>query len=160
MKLGSIKYPPLINEQALYVGGLREITNAYMHELHPKYRRDNLQVDKLGCKCEMIVQYHFWFKGVIYDSEQMLARSPIANYDIMALNQNIDVKGIWSYQTELRVNYDAHNKDKNITHYMFVQPVSDDLGNDKANYWYFPKQEIDKWQIKDLKFSKAYVKQI
>ncbi len=78
----------------------------------------------------------------------------------MALNQNIDVKGIWSYQTELRVNYDAHNKDKNVTHYMFVQPVSDDLGNDKANYWYVSKKDIDKWHVKDLKFSKAYVKQI
>ena len=160
MKTGATQYPPLINEQALYVGGMRDITNAYMNELHPQYKRGNLQVDQLGCKCEMIVQYFFWSKGMPYDSDQMLGGRPIASYDIMVHKMQIDVKGIWSYQTELRVNYDAHKKDKNVTHYMFIQPVSENLDNDKAIWFLCPKEDVDKWQVKQLKYSKAYTKQL
>ena len=160
MKEGTTTYPPLINEQALYVGGMRDITNAYMNELHPQYKRGNLQVDQLGCKCEMISQFFFWSKGMQYDADQMLGGKPIASYDIMVHKMQIDVKGIWSYQTELRVNYDAHKKDKNVTHYMFIQPVSEDLGNNKAIWWLCPKSDIDKWEVKQLKYSKAYIKQL
>jgi len=160
MKTGTIDYPPLINEQALYVGGMRDITNAYMNELHPQYKRGNLQVDQLGCKCEMIVQYHFWAKNLKYDADQMLGGRPIASYDIMVHKMQIDVKGIWSYQTELRVNYDAHKKDKDVSHYMFIQPISESLENDKASWWLYAKSDIDKWQVKELKYSKAYTKQL
>jgi hypothetical protein len=156
MKQGTMQYPPLINEQALYVGGLRDITNAYMNELQPKYKRGNLQVDQLGCKCELIAQYFFWSKGLKYKADQMLGGRPIHNYDISVSKMQIDVKGIWAYQTELRVNYDAHNKDKNITHYLFIQPVSDQLDNDKAIWWLYGKDYINEWSVSELKYSKAY----
>lgn len=156
MKEGTTTYPPLINEQALYVGGLRDITNAYMNELYPQYKRGNLQVDQLGCKCELIAQYFFWSKNLIYKADQMLGGKPIHNFDISVAKMNIDVKGIWSYQNELRVNYDAHNKDKNITHYLFIQPVSDKLDNDKAIWWLYGKDSINEWTINELKYSKAY----
>ena len=160
MKSKVIKYPPLINEQALYVGGLRDITNAYMNELHPQYKRGNLQVDQLGCKCEMIAQYHFWNNQLQYDADQMLGGKPIASYDISVLTMQIDVKGIWPHQTELRVNHDAHNKDKDVSHYMFIQPHSPDLSNDKATYWLYTKKDIDNWDLVELKYSKAYTKQL
>ncbi len=156
MKTGTVYYPHLINEQALYVGGLRDITNAYMNELAPKYKRGNLQVDQLGCKCELIAQFHFWNKGIPYKADEMLGGRAIQNYDIEALGYKIDVKGIWSYQNELRVNYDAHNKDKNVSHYMFIQPVSEKLDNKKANWWICRKKDVDEWVVKELKFSKAY----
>ena len=156
MRTGTIYYPHLINEQALYVGGLRDVTNAYMNELAPKYKRGNLQVDQLGCKCEMIAQFHFWKKEIRYKADQMLGGRAMPNYDIEAAGLKIDVKGIWSYQNELRVNYETHNKDKNVSHYMFIQPVSDALDNQKANWWLYGKKNIDSWVLKDLKYSKAY----
>ncbi len=156
MKTGTIYYPNLINEQALYVGGLRDVTNAYMNEKAPKYKRGNLQVDQLGCKCELIAQFHFWNKGVNYQSDQMLGGQAMPNYDIEAAGLKIDVKGIWSYQNELRVNYDAHNKDKNVSHYMFIQPVSESLENCHANWWLYGKKNINDWIVKELKYSKAY----
>ena len=158
MKQGTLKYPPLINEQALYVGGMRDISNAYMNELHPEFKRGNLRVNQIGCKCEMIVQYHFWVKGLKYKADQMLGGRPIASYDIAITGMQIDVKSLWSYQTEMRVNYDAHNKDKDVSHYMFVQPASEDLENDIAHWWLFPKKDIDQWDVKELKYTKAYIK--
>lgn len=158
MKQGQIKYPPLINEQALYVGGMRDITNAYMNELKPEYKRGNLNVNQLGCQCEMIVQYYFWSKGLAYESDQMLGGKPIASYDIEIKGMQIDVKAVRSFLTELRVNYEAHQKDKEVSHYMFVQPISDNLFNDTANYWLFTKDEISQWQVKELKYTKAYIK--
>jgi hypothetical protein len=160
MKTGTVYYPRLINEQALYVGGLRDVTNAYMNEQAPKYKRGNLQVDQLGCKCELIAQFYFWNKGVRYKSDQMLGGRAMPNYDIEAAGLKIDVKGIWSYQNELRVNYDAHNKDKNVTHYLFIQPVKDTLDNEHANWWLYGKKSIDDWFVKELKYSKAYTKQL
>lgn len=160
MKTGVISYPPLINEQSLYSGGLRDVTNSYMNEMQPKFKRGHAQVNQLGCKCELIVQFHFWNKNISYISDQMLGGRPIANYDIKALNLQIDVKGIWSYQSELRVNYDAHNTQKDVTHYMFIQPLSETMINDKANYWLFAKEDISSWQIKEMAYSKAYVKQL
>jgi hypothetical protein len=156
MKTGTVYYPNLINEQALYVGGLRDVTNAYMNEKAPKYKRGNLQVDQLGCKCELIAQFHFWNKGVKYQSDQMLGGQAMPNYDIQAAGLKIDVKGIWSYQNELRVNYDAHNKDKNVSHYLFIQPISDSLENQHANWWLYGKKDINNWIVKELKYSKAY----
>ncbi len=56
---GMFYYPPLINEQALYVGGLRDTNNQYLSQVCPEMARPNMQVDQLGCKCEMIAQYFF-----------------------------------------------------------------------------------------------------
>ena len=162
----TVKYPPLINEQALYVGKMREATNVYMHQKNPKFKRGNIPVDALGCQCELIVQYYFWNKGYEYESDQMLGGKPIASYDIKVVNANnnrvikIDVKGIWSNQNELRVNYDAHIKDKDISHYMFVQPKSENLFNSLADIWICEKKQIDNWELKELKYSKAYTKTI
>ena len=105
-------------------------------------------------------------KGYQYESDQMLGGKPIASYDIKVNDKEknkiykIDVKGLWSNQTELRVNYDAHTKDKDVTHYMFVQPKSDNLFNTLADIWICEKQLINNWELKELKYSKAYVKTI
>mgnify|MGYP003676048372 CR=1 FL=1 len=161
-----IKYPPLINEQSLYIGKMREATNVYMHQKNPKFKRGNIPVDALGCQCELIAQYYFWNKKCSYESDQMLGGKPISNYDIKVINTKdgltykIDVKGLWSEQDELRVNYNAHIKDKNISHYMFIQPLSSDLFNEDANIWLCKKENIDKWSLKELKYSKAYIEKI
>jgi hypothetical protein len=160
-----IKYPPLINEQALYIGKMREATNVYMHQKNPKFKRGNIPVDALGCQCELIAQYYCWDKKLSYESDQMLGGKPIASYDIKVTNPDgeifkIDVKGISAVQGEFRVNYNAHIKDKNISHYMFIQPLSENLFNEDANIWIKQKKEIDKWDLKELKYSKAYIKQM
>ena len=43
---------------------------------------------------------------------------------------------------------------------MFIQPESENLDNDKATYFLGPKSDVDKWQVKELKYSKAYTKQL
>lgn len=162
----TIEYPPLINEQALYVGKMREVTNVYMHQKNPKYKRGNIPVDALGCQCELIAQYYFWSKKYQYESDQMLGGKPISSYDIKVYDEvnnksyKIDVKGLWSNQSELRVNYDAHIKDKDVSHYMFIQPKSDKLFNTLAEIWICEKELINDWELKELKYSKAYTKSI
>ena len=69
---GVFYYPPLINEQALYIGGLRDTVNQYTSVKYPEYYRPNMQVDQLGCKAEMIAQYFFWSHKAKYKATQML----------------------------------------------------------------------------------------
>lgn len=159
-KTGFFYYPPLINEQALYIGGLRDTVNQYTSAKFPEYARPGMQVDQLGCKCEMIAQYFFWSHKYKYESTQMLGTDPIKSADIKVNDLNIDVKGIWSYGNQARVNYKAFNKEKNVSHYMFIRPDSEELMCDMAQWWLFSKFEIAKWTIKELKFTKAYIKDL
>jgi tRNA nucleotidyltransferase/poly(A) polymerase len=157
---GVFYYPPLINEQALYVGGMRDITNAYICAVNPEFARPNLQVDQLGCKCELIAQYFFWSHKYKYNAGQMLGGRPMHDFDIQVNAMKIDVKGIWSYGFNARVNYKAHNKDKNVTHYMFIRPDSEDLMCDVAQWWLYSHEEVDQWEVKELKYTKAYQKEL
>lgn len=160
MTKGIIIYPPHINEVSLYVGGLRETTNLYLMEKNPKYARGNMKVDVLGVKCELIIQYYLWQRGIPHECNPLLVNRPVGDWDVKVLNMNIDVKGMWSYLTEFRINKEAHHKDKNITHYTFVQPFSDKLDNTNANYWTFRHDEVGGWPVKELKFTEAYTKTI
>ena len=160
MTKGTIIYPPHINEVSLYVGGMRETTNLYSMEKNPKYARGNMKVDILGVKCELIMQFHLWSKGVQYKANPLLVNRPVGDWDVQVLNMNIDVKGMWSYLTEFRINKEAHHKEKNITHYTFVQPHSEDLKNVSASYWNYSHDDITKWDTKQLKFTEAYIKTI
>jgi len=157
---GMFYYPPLINEQALYVGGLRDTNNQYLNQVCPEMARPNMQVDQLGCKCEMIAQYFFWSHKYKYDAGQMLGGRPVQDYDIKVNEMKIDVKGLWSHGFQARVNYKAHNKDKNVSHYMFIRPESDGLFNDMAQWWLFSHEDVHQWEVKKLKFTKAYTKQL
>jgi hypothetical protein len=157
---GSFYYPPLINEQALYIGGLRDTVNLYTSERHPKFARPNLKVSQLGCKCEMIAQYFFWSHKYKYDATQMLGVDPIKDCDIKVNGMRIDVKGLPSNLDKVRVNERAHNKDKNTSHYLFVRPDDDTLDCQMAEWWLYSHEEVTKWDLVDLKFSKAYQKEI
>ena len=159
-KTGHIEYPPLINEQALYIGGLRDTVNQYTSAKYPEYARPNLQVDQLGCKAEMIAQYFFWSNKIEHEPTQMLGVDPIKDADIIVGKKRIDVKGLWSYIKELRVNKKGHLKEKNITHYLFIKPKSDALNNEIAQWWLFTHQEISNWQIKKLTYTDAFVRGI
>lgn len=157
---GVFYYPPLINEQALYIGGLRDTVNQYTSVKYPEYYRPNMQVDQLGCKAEMIAQYFFWSHKAKYKATQMLGVDPIKDADIIVGQKRIDVKGLWSYVTECRVNKKAHLKDKKITHYLFIRPDDDGLENDVAQWWLFSHKEVSKWKVKKLKYTDAYVNPI
>jgi hypothetical protein len=159
-KTGVFYYPPLINEQSLYVGGLRDTVNLYTSEKYPKYARPNLRVSQLGCKAEMIAQYFFWSHKYKYDATQMLGVDPIKDCDIKVNDMRIDVKGINAYGSNVRVNEKAHLKDKNTSHYLFIRPDTDDLECQMAQWWLFSHKEVSEWDLVDLKFSKAYQKEI
>ena len=68
---GVFYYPPLINEQALYIGGLRDTVNQVTSVKFKEYSRPGINVDQLGCKAEMIAQYFFWSHNTKYKATQV-----------------------------------------------------------------------------------------
>lgn len=157
---GSFYYPPLINEQALYIGGLRDTVNLYTSERYPKFARPNQKVSQTGCKAEMIAQYFFWSHKYKYTSTQMLGVDPIKDCDIKVNDMRIDVKGLPANLDVVRVNERAHLKDKNVSHYLFIRPDDDGLDCQMAQWWLYTHTEVFYWDLVELKYSKAYQKEI
>lgn len=165
-KIGIIKYPDFINVTSIYLGKLRDLYNVELNLKNPKYKRGDRSefVNILGIKGELIVQ-HFLFQNQIqFSYSDILASKPVGTADIQISNEiRIDVKTINDGAPDLLVNDEAHRKEKNITHYWFVQPyVNDNNGKSLtvAGYWIYSKEEVDDWDIKSVKYTDAYYKEI
>jgi hypothetical protein len=160
MKSGTASYPPLINECGQYIGGLRDVVHLGTQSWAKEYNRGNKLVSQLGVKCELIAQYFFWSIGKEYTSNQLVHSKAIVGEDIIVGDKKIDVKGMYCDTQQFRVNYKAHHKDKGISHYMFIRPKSDGLECNEADWWFVPKSNVDKWNVEQLKYTQAYVKQV
>ena len=164
-KSGVIKYPDYINIISIYLGKLRDLYNTELNEKNPKYKRGELSevVNILGIKGELIVQNFLFQQKVNFTYSEILSSKPVGSADVFIGNHKIDVKSINDGAPDLLVNKEAHEKNKNITHYWFIQPLVNDNNNKPtttANYWIFTKEEVDNWKIKKVKFTHAYYKEI
>ena len=163
-KSGVIQYPDYINIISIYIGKLRDLYNTELNEKNPKYKRGELSefVNILGIKGELIVQNFLFEQKVNFTYGEILSSKPVGSADVFIGSRNIDVKSINDGAAHLLVNKEAHEKNKNITHYWFIQPLVDN--NNKptttANYWIFTKEDVDDWKIDDFGYSYAYCKEI
>jgi len=165
-KFGVIKYPDYINVVSIYMGKLRDLYNVELNLKNPKYKRGDLSefVNILGIKGELAVQNFLFQNDISFRYSEILSNKPVGSADIfIGEDLRIDVKAIKDGAPDLLVNKDAHEKNKNITHYWFVQPLMNpNNGTDTttANYWIFTKEDVDSWEIKSVKYTDAYYKEI
>jgi hypothetical protein len=166
-KFGTIRFPTYIHLVSIYIGKLRDLYNVELNEKNDKFKRGEQSefVNILGIKGELIVQEFLFQNNVPYTSGVLLSDKPQGSSDVnIGKEFRIDVKAIRPESPDLLVNKEAHEKNKNITHYWFVQPLVDELHKDRplntANYWIFTKEEVDNWDVKNVKFSDAYYKEI
>ena len=90
----------------------------------------------------------------------MLGVDPIKDCDIKVNDMRIDVKGLPANLDVVRVNERAHLKDKNVSHYLFIRPDDDGLDCQMAQWWLYTHTEVFYWDLVELKYSKAYQKEI
>jgi hypothetical protein len=159
-KSGVIQYPDYINIVSIYIGKLRDLYNVELNEKNNKYKRGELSelVNILGVKGELIVQNFLFQKDVKFTYGEILSNNPVKSGDVFIDVNKIDVKTINDGAEDLLVNVDAHQKQKNITHYWFVQPLVDTNGKalTTANYWIYIYEEVSNWKIKSVKYTDAY----
>jgi len=157
-KRGKINYPNFINECAVYIGKLRDLYNYNLNEDNDSFKRGDRSeyVNILGVKGEMIFSYYLQSINIPHTTNKLLSNTPISDYDIIVGKKKIDIKTIRTDAPDLLVNKDAHNKNKNIDTYVFIQPIS----KNTVKYWIFKYDEVNTWEIKNVKYSDAYYKEI
>lgn len=153
MKSGYMFYPKYLTDISAILGGLRNLFNIELMERNEKLKRGEREeaVNTLGIRAELIVQSYLCHAGKPYTSAPFIGRRS-SEPDIISGGYRIDVKGVRPDSTDLLVNAGAHRKNKNLTHYWFVQP----LENQRAAYWLYQFSEVNQWAIKEVKYSKAY----
>ena len=166
-KIGVIKYHDYINVVSIYLGKLRDLYNVELNEKDSSYKRGTKSefVNILGIKGELVVQNFLFQNNTPHTYSEILANKPQGSADVYinGVKIRIDVKTINDGAPDLLVNQKAHEKEKNITHYWFVQPLVND-NNGKplttANYWIYTKEEVDEWKVKGVGYTDAYYKEI
>ena len=158
-----VSYPAFLNTCGNMVGDLRQMTNRERDEKHPEYTRGDRsgEVHPLGARAELIARFTLFSQGIPYEATPLLAPHPQGEPDIIIRDKigspngemRIDVKGSPEGASDLLMNQRAHNKaSKGITHYWFIQQLSDEL----ARFWIFKYAAISNWKVKKLKYGPAH----
>lgn len=152
------QYPAYIEEAANYIAMLRSACNYNLTKANPRFDRgnNNTTVHTLGLIAEMAFQHYLTTQKIEYKSAPLLDSKPVGSYDIKIKNCCIDVKGMNASTKQFMVNKEAHEKQKKINVYIFVQL----LGSNVAQFWKFKHSDIDNWEVKEFKYSKAYYKNL
>lgn len=151
-------YPSVFNRIADELARLRSKLSATVYKKGTdKYRgSQEHEISKLGIIAELIAQDFLSNKKVKFKSAPLVDVEPCPEPDIVVEsleNTRYDVKALKSTTDELRVNYDAHNnKDKKVEFYWFIKIFKDST----AEHYIISSSEIDSWEVKELKYTKAY----
>ena len=150
-----ISYPTFFIKLSKELSVLRsKLSENIYKEGTEKYRGDKEEkISQLGVLAELIAQNYLTETELHFTSAPIVDTAPVVECDIRMDDYLIDVKGVKTKDTKLRVNYDAHNNsDKQITHYLFIHITS----SDKARYKWFSYKEVSDWDIIHSTYSKCY----
>lgn len=155
---GIIIYPKYLNSISEYIGTQRSKSNIELVNSVLEFNRGerDIELNVLGVKGELIFAHQLFTLGIDYELNVLCADKPVVGCDIIIGNYRIDVKASYPQSKSLLVNERSHHKAKDITHYAFVQLLTDTT----ARYWIFEKQLITNWELRKMKFTNAYYKQI
>lgn len=158
-----IEYPRCFVDLADELATLRTLHSKHIYkEGTEKYRGEQEhKISMLGILAELIARYHFDNGKLDIQVAPLVEENPIVSADIILYGIGeeflIDVKGVKAKSEYLRVNYKAHNNPKKeITHYMFVQPITRTI----ANYCFIEKTQVNKWEVKKSTYTRCYEKAI
>lgn len=126
-----------------------------------KYRgHDERRISNLGVLGELIAREHFkhiskpttnWKFTPIVDL------TPLPEPDLICKDKTYDVKTIENGMDIFMVNEKAfHNPDKQVDWYWFIHLQN----NYECNHWLVSKKEIETWECKEMRYTKAYFSKI
>jgi hypothetical protein len=152
------KYPDYINEVSKVIGSLRSKSNKEIKKKVKYFQRDGKEeeLDVMGVKGELIFSHYLHSIGVEHKLNTLLNDKPVSEPDIIIGDKTIDVKCTRSTSPYFLVNERAHLKDKNIGFYAFVMPFK----NNTADIYICSYDSVNKWGVKNFKYTSAYYKLI
>ena len=146
----NINYPYIFHKLA------EDISQDRTKGMHKNYKDKDYYVGEktkeynvTGVLAELISWHYFTYNDQEFEAVSMLGIEPEVEADVICEGKKIDVKYIPPYAKFLMVNYNSHkNPEKEVTHYMFIQPIKRlGLGQAKANIWFIKHSEVDSWKI-------------
>ena len=151
-------YPVVFNRIADELAILRSKLSASVYKKGTDKYRGELEheISKLGILAELIAQDHFSNKKIKFKSAPLVDVEPCPEPDIVAEMDGIsryDIKGLKSTTDELRVNYGSYNNRMRVEWYWFIRIYRDST----AEHYIVSSNEIKDWEVKELKYTKAYV---
>ena len=151
-------YPEYINEVSKVIGSLRCKSNEVITQQVKYFQRGGKEeeLDVMGVKGELIFSHYLHSIRVEHKVNTLLDHKPVSAPDIIIGDKTIDVKCIRSTSPHFLVNERAHLKDKNIGFYAFVMPFK----NNTADIYICSYDSVNKWGVKNFKYTKAYYKLI
>ena len=145
-----INYPYIFHKLA------EDISQDRTKGMHKNYKGKDYYVGEktkeynvTGVLAELISWHYFTYNDQEFEAVSMLGTEPEVEADVICEGKKIDIKYIPLYARFLMVNYNSHkNIEKEVTHYMFIQPIKRlGLGMAKAKIWFIKHSEVDSWKI-------------
>lgn len=132
-----------------------KLSKSYYHQNSEKYRGDNeVEISKKGIWAELVARDLLINKGIVFDASELLDLAPIPEPDIFIQDKSFDVKCMTKNSDCLFINFDAHNNNKKKPNfYWFVRPEE----NFSASHFMVKSSDVDRWKVKQLRYTKAYV---
>jgi len=157
---GTFRYPKMLEKVARELAELRSKLSADVYNANTeKYRgSQEKEVSYLGILAELVAQNYLIESEIPFTSAMLVDTKPLPEPDIVLKSgEKLDVKGVKPTATQLWVNHKAHlNSSKNCDFYWFVKLRA----NYTASHYLVPHGDIDNWQIKELRYTKAFVNNI
>lgn len=154
-----ISYPKYFNKLSKELSKLRsKLSKDVYKKGTDKYRGEQEErISALGVLAELIAHNYCTEKNIKFYTAPLIDLKPQQYCDIYMEDEGkeykIDVKGVKKSGKFLRINYKAHNnKNKEITHYMFIHILSDN----EARYIFYTHQDIYNWEIANSTYSQCY----
>ena len=160
IKSGTIKYPKMFLDIAKDLALSRWLIDKEVRNSNSEYKRGSkereLEIETKGLLGELVARYHLELEGKPYTPADLIAEKPLKEADIVIGKHRIDVKAS-NNRNMLMVNEKAHLKGKGkMDFYWFI--ILETHGN--AKYFLYSYDDIDRWEVKKMTHTNAYVKSI
>lgn len=159
-KSGSIQYPKMLIDVSKDIAYCRWLKNTEIRNSKNEYQRGNqqreLDIETKGILGELIARYYLEIENIVYQPMPLVSEKPVKGADIIIGKHRIDVKASNNKST-LMVNENAHLKGfGKLDFYWFVILYDDGI----AKYFVYSYDQINDWNVEQMTYTKAYIKQI
>lgn len=153
---GTFYFPKMLNDLADELAYTRSKISANIYHKNSMTYRGNKEheISKKGILGELIARDFLNERNIPHKTTPIIDLKPIVEPDIYIDKKGLDVKTVTKGSQILSVNFESHNNiSKRPNFYWFVQLEDQNI----ASHFFVKSHHVDSWQIKKLRYTKAYI---